>query len=81
MTDDELAHLSHCTEILRQAVMCHADLALERPTDTTVWPQRVSVRNNFSLNLFLVKILLNLGFLGLGKRAQVPGLGKRIDGD
>lgn len=42
MTDDELAHLSHCTEVLRQAIMCHADLALERPTDTSVWPQRVS---------------------------------------
>jgi len=43
MNDDELAHLSHCTEVLRQAVMCHADMALERPIDTSVWPQRVSV--------------------------------------
>ncbi|KAI0481341.1 hypothetical protein GGR56DRAFT_672359 [Xylariaceae sp. FL0804] len=28
-------HLHHCLEMLRQAVMCHADLSLDRPVDGT----------------------------------------------
>ncbi|EPE24425.1 hypothetical protein GLAREA_08277 [Glarea lozoyensis ATCC 20868] len=31
-------HLDHCTEYLRQAVICHADLTLERPENMT-FPQ------------------------------------------
>lgn len=39
--EDKWEHLYHCTERLRHAILCQGDLTLERPRDTTVWPQKV----------------------------------------
>lgn len=35
-------HIPHCVEYLRQAVMCNADLTLEKPEDPESYPQRVT---------------------------------------